>query len=134
MKKLLLTLSIFASLHAVDVTFDSTTSLIWQDNRDVKKTIYSYEQAQSYCENLTLGEYSDFRIPTIWELQSIVDYRNHNPAMLNGFKNPQADEFWSSTPYVYSKGSFWIVDFKKGSSEIRSERYNKNIRCVQRIK
>ena len=133
MKKLLLTLSAVASVYAADITFDSGTSLIWQDNRDVKKSSYTLPQAQSYCSNLKLGEYSDFRVPTLRELQTIVDYNNYNPAMLNGFKNPHADEFWSSTPYVYSSGTFWIVDFKKGSTEMRSERYSKNIRCVQRI-
>lgn len=133
MKKLLLGLTLLTSLNAADITFDSGTSLMWQDNIDVKKTIYTFAQAQTYCANLTLGEYSDFRIPTLRELQTIVDYRNHNPAMLNGFKNPVSDDFWSSTPYVYSPGSYWVVDFKKGSSEIRSERYSKNIRCVQRI-
>lgn len=133
MRKLLLALITVASVYAVEVTFDSGTSLMWQDNRDVKKSEYTLEQAREYCAKLTLGEYSDFRVPTLRELQTIVDYRNHNPAMLNGFKYSVSDDFWSSTPYVYSPGSFWVVDFKKGSSEIRSERYSKNIRCVQRI-
>lgn len=134
MKKLLLTLSALVSLHAVDVTFDSGTSLMWQDNKDVKKSTYTFAQAQSYCKYLVIGEYSDFRVPTLRELQTIVDYRNHNPAMLHGFKNPESDEFWSSTPYVYTNDSLWIVDFKKGSIDTSSERYSKNIRCVQHIK
>ncbi|MFT5662138.1 MAG: hypothetical protein ACI9TV_002786 [Sulfurimonas sp.] len=134
MKKLLLTLSAIGSLYAVDVTFDSGTSLMWQDNKDVRKSDYTFAQAQSYCSNLKLGEYSDFRVPTLRELQTIIDYRNHNPAMLNGFKNPESDEFWSSTPFVYRTDSLWIVDFKKGTTETASERYSKNVRCVQHIK
>lgn len=133
MKKTLLTLAMFASLHAVDVTFDSGTSLMWQDNHDVRKTHFTMKQAEEFCANLTLGDYSDFRVPSLRELQTIVDYRHYNPAMLQGFKTPVSEEFWTATPYVYSPGSYWIVDFKKGSSEIRSERYNKNVRCVQRI-
>ena len=134
MKKLLLTLSAIASLYAVDVTFHTDTSLMWQDNKNTEKGSYTFAQAQSYCRSLTLGEYSDFRVPTLTELLTIVDYRNHNPAMLHGFKNPYADEFWSSTPFAYRNDSLWIVDFKKGTTETSSERYSKNVRCVQSIK
>ena len=134
MKKLLLILSLIASLNAKGVTLDTGTSLLWQDNGDVKNKLFTYEQAQVYCASLVLENHSDFRIPTVRELQTIVDYRNYNPAIFKGFLTPVSDEFWTSTPFAYSKGSFWTVDFKKGTIKPAGERYDKNLRCVQRVK
>ena len=94
MKTLLLSTIIVSALSAqqTGVTFDSGTSLLWQDNATVKKEIFTFAQAQKHCENLVIGEYSDFRLPTIYELQTIVDFKNHNPAILNGFKSVASDD------------------------------------------
>jgi hypothetical protein len=135
MKALLLSTMILSALSAqqTGVTFDSGSSLLWQDNATVKKEIFTFAEAKKHCENLVIGEYSDFRLPTIYELQTIVDYKNHNPAILNGFKYTTSDDVWSSTPYAYRSDSYWTIDFKKGTNEPTSERYSKHIRCVQRI-
>jgi len=135
MKKLLLASFIFCSLNATEVTYDKSTSLLWQDNGDSgsRNRMFTYEEAKSYCENLVLGEYSDFKIPSIFELQTLIDYRYHNPAMLRGFKNVLADEYWTSTPYAYRSDSYWTIDFKKGTTEPAGDRYDKHLRCVQRI-
>ena len=135
MKALLLSTMILSALSAqqTGVTFDSGTSLLWQDNATVKKEIFTFAEAKKHCENLVIGEYSDFRLPTIYELQTIVDYKNQNPAILNGFKYTASDDVWSSTPYAYRSDSYWTIDFKKGTTEPTSERYSKHIRCVQRI-
>ena len=135
MKALLLSTMILSALSAqqTGVTFDSGTSLLWQDNATVKKEIFTFAEAKKHCENLVIGEYSDFRLPTIYELQTIVDYKNQNPAILNGFKYTASDDVWSSTPYAYRSDSYWTIDLKKGTTEPTSERYSKHIRCVQRI-
>jgi len=136
MKTLLLSTIIVSALSAqqAGVTFDSGTSLLWQDNATVKKEIFTFAEAQKHCKNLVIGDYSDFRLPTIYELQTIVDYKNHNPAILNGFKSVASDDVWSSTPYAYRTDSYWTIDFKKGTTEPTSERYSKHIRCVQTIR
>lgn len=41
---------------------------------------YTWEQALTYCENLVLGVYSDWRLPNRNELQSLVDYSRYNLA------------------------------------------------------
>jgi hypothetical protein len=53
------------------VYLDSATGLSWpkSDNgRDV-----TWPQAQQYCENLSLGGYSDWRLPRIGELEKLYD-------------------------------------------------------------
>ena len=133
MKKQLLSIALLCSVSQANVTFDSGTSLLWQDNKSVKENIYTHAKAQEFCANLEIKEHSEFRLPTIRELHTIVDYNNHNPVILNGFKHVASENFWTSTPYVYSNGTYWTIDFKKGTSKPIGERYSKNVRCVQRI-
>ena len=60
---------------------DTSTGLMWQ--KATAPGTYTWEQALTYCENLTLpaGGYSDWRLPNRNELQSIVDYSRYNPAI-----------------------------------------------------
>ncbi|WP_034640128.1 DUF1566 domain-containing protein [Desulfovibrio inopinatus] len=51
---------------------DQATGLMWQQNDS--GTTYNWEDSLAYCENLTLGGRSDWRLPNAKELQSIVDY------------------------------------------------------------
>jgi hypothetical protein len=50
---------------------DASTGLMWQQDGLTNK---SWEQALSYCENLSLAGYSDWRLPTVKELRSLKNY------------------------------------------------------------
>ncbi|MBZ0271357.1 DUF1566 domain-containing protein [bacterium] len=47
---------------------DPTTGLTWETNRNVGNWL----KAGSYCDNLELGGYSDWRLPNIDELRSLI--------------------------------------------------------------
>ncbi len=49
---------------------DSAAGLVWQTGRSCDNRRYSV--AEEYCASLTLGEYSDWRLPTIAELRGLV--------------------------------------------------------------
>jgi len=51
---------------------DNATGLMWQQADD--GTTRDWEEALSYSENLSLGGYSDWRLPNAKELHSILDY------------------------------------------------------------
>ncbi|MCP4523819.1 MAG: DUF1566 domain-containing protein, partial [Candidatus Gracilibacteria bacterium] len=51
---------------------DKATGLVWMKN-DSKKGL-NWEQSLKYCEDLSLSNYSDWKLPNAKELQSIVDY------------------------------------------------------------
>ncbi len=53
-----------------DVFEDPSTGLIWENNPQV--LAMSFDEAEEYCEQLTLGEYSDWRVPDIEELRSLL--------------------------------------------------------------
>lgn len=53
---------------------DTSTCLMWQQGTTEH---LNWEEAISFCENLTLGEYEDWRLPSRNELQSLMDYTKH---------------------------------------------------------
>lgn len=76
---------------------DTQTGLMWQQN--TAPGTYAWQEALSYCENLTLAGHDDWRLPDINELQSIIDYARYDPAIDTAyFPNTMADDYWSSTP------------------------------------
>lgn len=45
------------------ITLDTETGLMWQDNIDAKELIFNWAEAQEYCKNLRLGGFTDWEIP-----------------------------------------------------------------------
>ena len=68
-------------------------------------TDLNWQGALQYCRNLTLAGKS-WRLPSVNELKSIVDYSKYNPAINTAFfPNTQADHYWSSSTYVSNAGT-----------------------------
>ncbi|GAA3651102.1 DUF1566 domain-containing protein [Flavivirga jejuensis] len=78
---------------------DNATGLMWQqaDNGST----YDWENALDYAESLTLGNYSDWRMPNAKELQSIVDY-TRSPSTSS---SPAIDPLFSCTPIIDTDGN-----------------------------
>jgi len=95
---------------------DSATGLMWQ--QDDSGSTKSWDDAISYCEALSLGGSSDWRLPNAKELQSIVDYTRApgitNSASINAIFSAtsitneagQSDYgfYWSSTTHKSTTG------------------------------
>ncbi|MBM5782249.1 MAG: DUF1566 domain-containing protein [Pelagibacterales bacterium] len=78
---------------------DNLTSLQWQQKDDGKTR--DWKNALSYCQNLDLAGYKDWRLPSVKELQTIVDYTKNSPALNTNYiklTNSKA-WFWSSTTH-----------------------------------
>jgi len=92
---------------------DTSTGLMWQKASSSNKT---WEEALVYCEGLNLGGHTDWRLPTIKELRSLVDYSRYNPAInTTYFPNTSAASWYlSSTTYAYNTADAWVVDFYDG--------------------
>lgn len=90
---------------------DSITGLQWQDDSDVINVTQNWEGAKKYCENLTLDGYSDWRLPNIYEIATLIDNtKTKAPYIIDGFTNVDSIFSWSSTPNarkVEEKGGGW---------------------------
>ncbi len=91
---------------------DPATGLTWtkQDNgSDV-----NWNQANAYCFNMRLGGYTDWRLPTIDELQDIYDVNaNVNSYHVKG--NLQLSEYWQwSSSSGNASGEAWRFTFSHG--------------------
>jgi len=53
-------------------------------------------------------KYTDWRLPTIQELFTLVDYSRCNPAIdTTIFPNTEASSYWSSTAYAHNPNYAW---------------------------
>ena len=112
-----------------DIVTDSITKLQWQDNA-VGDTM-EWQEAITHCEGLSLSGYSDWRLPNINELRSIVDRDKYNPAIVSGFDNFSSSYYWSSTTYKDGSNYAWIVGFNDGYVGNGTKDYVKYVRCVR---
>ena len=70
---------------------DNVTGLMWQQVDGGEMTI---ENATTYCDNLVLGGFSDWRLPTPIESFSILNHQNSNPAINTTYFSLTAAEYW----------------------------------------
>ena len=134
------------------IVTDNVTGLQWQDNSEAKTitkpwvTQANYDTdryddtsgdtATTYCANLSLGGYSNWRLPTRKELASIVDYGRYAPSLDPEFLNVASNHYWSSTTKSNIISRAWIVYFLYGNQNnsygVNGSKNNKNyVRCVR---
>ncbi len=101
---------------------DNNTFLMWQQEDDHERR--NWGPANTYCTNLSLGGYNDWRLPTAKELVSIVNYGNANPAIDTTYfpktgawahyemvNNPN----YATSTESRDDWSFFIVQFSNGA-------------------
>ncbi len=76
----------------------------------------SQEKCEAACKALTLAGFADWDLPTIDELQLLVDRTRYSPAIdTDFFHDIQNDWYWSKTPAAWSSASAWFVSFYYGN-------------------
>jgi len=108
---------------------DPTTGLIWmrcamgQTWDGVNSTCtgtastYTFDQANALTGTVTIAGQSDWRVPTIRELQSIVERAILNPAIdRTAFPAAPASSFWSASAHASLSGFAWYAYFSWGAA------------------
>ena len=116
---------------AKEIVTDHVTGLMWQDDADAANVIKNWDDAKAYCEALTLGGYGDWRLPTIEELETIVDYGRYDPAIDSVFAHVTSDYYWSSTTNANYMCYGWVVHFNYGLSRNSTKDNGLHVRCVR---
>jgi hypothetical protein len=120
----------FSRDSKTSIVSDSYSGLMWQDNMEAETKTLNWEKAIDYCENMTLGGYSDWRLPNINELLTIVDYTSKETYMNKHFMYFKTNYYWSST--VYNGTYPWFVYFDSGSSNYYNNKtVSYYVRCVR---
>ena len=122
--------------HGNGTITDDRSGLVWQQEDDGMTR--TWEHAIMYCESLSLAGLSDWRLPTIKELSSLVDTSRYNPAADGAYFPAMAgsatNRWWSST---YNPGNAlyqyaYSIDFSDGEWQPLSELQDLNhVRCVR---
>ena len=120
-------------LLAASSKLDDKTGLIWQDNRQMQQE-FSFEEAKKHCETLTVDGYTDWCLPTLKELATILDLKTDRPALKNGFNMRISERFWTATPNAANPKEAWVISFSYGEIESYPLRRDYNVRCVRNAK
>jgi len=128
MKKKVMGLCFSVALMASDVVVDDETGLIWQDSSYIASKNWS--GAKSYCKNLSLGGYSNWRLPNIDELISIVDTSRKSPAIKKIFHHTKSGYYWSSSVYKGDSSKAWYLGFYNGLGNYSYKSNENYVLCV----
>jgi hypothetical protein len=123
---------------ASGTVLDTKTGLTWQQNLPSTNYIWGSAglpgTAQNYCATLSLSG-SGWRLPTVKELETIVDFSISDPAIdpVAFPGTPTLGFFWSATPLATTNPSgAWGVKFDLGFSRsdygVATQQY---VRCVR---
>ena len=124
------------SSPCTDAEYDKLTGLMWAKNGSASGQ-KNWADAKTYPNTLSLCGYNDWRLPTIKELASLVNFLDTNsPASWlnnNGFNNIQQDNYWSSTVDYYPVGSAsaWYVNMFNGFVGSTNQTYNNYVLPVR---
>jgi hypothetical protein len=126
---------------------DNKTGLVWLQNANCIGTQYpgfledccspkdgkvNWQKAHDFVDGLNTGKFpkcdgkhTDWRLPTVQEIQGLVNYGFHNPAMSNAagtsiwqendaFSNVKTDSYWTSTLDASTSNFAWRLRFDRG--------------------
>lgn len=118
-----------------NIVNDILTKLQWQDDKSVTMTRKNWDYAKVYCENLTLDNLSDWRLPAKNELLSLIDYSKSNPAILeDAFQNINSNYYWSSTSNATLHDYAWYISFDTGLIGYIQKNNREYVRCVRVVR
>lgn len=113
--------------HADGTATDSLTGLQWQS--EPVPAALNLADAATTCDQLNLASHRDWRLPTVAELQTVVDYGSSLPAQAKELTTPAGPaEYWT----LVERGPYaWTVEFERGSVHLRPKHLTLRTRCVR---
>jgi hypothetical protein len=120
---------------------DNTTGLLWKRCSEGQSGVacdngtavtYSWQDALSMAADTDFAGVKGWRLPTITELATLLEYQCTMPAInLRVFPATPAANFWSATPYAGYANGAWNLNFNDGVHDNSSKNYRLYIRLVR---
>ena len=111
---------------ATDTVADNLTGLMWAKNANLTgATPVNWQAALDYCNNSELGGYTDWRLPNVNELLSLIDFAYKSPALSDAagtgrwttdgdaFIDVQSEKYWTSTIFPDVLTDAYYVNLNK---------------------
>ncbi len=131
--------------HGDGTVSDLSTGLMWQrcsagqsgaDCATGSASSYTWQQALQHPQALNaaggFAGYSDWRLPNLKELSSLIEQQCYIPAInLSVFPATGSSLYWSASPYAFDSSFAWYVLFSSGSSGLNSRSNNYHVRLVR---
>ena len=115
---------------------DNLTGLIWEQKTEGNEpTILTYEDATAYCENLSLGDSDDWRVPTRKEYSTLINMSRLSPSLdITYFpyytSSATTIHYWTASDYHDDPTNVWRMQLSWGIIEVGSKEGMNKIRCV----
>jgi hypothetical protein len=113
-----------------DAVKDGRTGLVWT-RQNVGGKRLTWSDAKAACTAARTGDCDDWRLPTVQELLTLVDYSRTNPAIDTSAFECDPEWYWTSAPAASSSACAWIVDFDGGCSSWARQDYEYHVRAVR---
>jgi len=95
---------------------DMLTGLLWYQGNDFIKQCVTWSESFAAVQEYAQTTDQPWRVPTINELESLVDVSRHRPALPPEHTFPvEAHGFWSSTTSGYEKDWSYVLYMDKGA-------------------
>ena len=107
---------------------DQNSGLVWMQSDD--GTARLWQEAVDYCRDLVFAGQGDWRLPSRFELDSIVDYGRSYPAIAPVFSG-QASFYWSADVYAGDPVYAWGIYFIDGGDHWLDKINKYYVRCVR---
>ena len=88
---------------------------MWEKN--TAPGTYLWQSALQYCDRLELAGHTDWRLPNLRELRTLVDYGGQIPAIDPVFQ-AIAEMYWTSSTYIVDTTHAWTIGFQEGEGNV----------------
>ena len=128
----------FSIDYAKGTVVHNKTNLMWQicavgqnwTGTNCSGTPLKMNYSTAISQNATIGGYSNWRLPSVNELKTIVEYNNSLSINSDVFLGATPDVFWSSSLLSSGNGA-WVVDFSSGADLYGGLNSNAAVRLVR---
>jgi fibronectin type 3 domain-containing protein len=126
--------------HGNGTVTDKYTGLMWAKCSIGQNTTscsgsasnHNWKQALEVAKNSTLADYSDWRLPNIKELSTLIAYDRNDPSInLSRFPNTPSSTFWTSSPGGSHRGNAATIQFSNGYDSYGSHSNDYFVRLVR---
>ncbi|MCL4180327.1 MAG: DUF1566 domain-containing protein [Verrucomicrobia bacterium] len=109
----------FTVMSDTGMVRDNLTGLMWTSDANIDGP-KDWPSAVDFCQALDHGGYTDWRLPNIREMQSLIDFGRFDPALPAGhhFTGWQSDNYWSSTMLADPSGDAWYMRLTDGYIDV----------------